>query len=256
LFPDASYNISFLVQSVFEYFSAMALATYYFYYLVKELNIQKNRFFSTKFLLLSLVISFVLGFVVMYLVTGDLVLSKHIFIVFPIFIAIYFCFRTLLFIVKNKYKRKRHLFHHKLLTLSGYLGVIFMASMPIVVFFGDYQSIINGLVNISFVLSALAFYKSQLYQSRMEYATLEKIGYFSKNEIEEESPSILEPILDFELTPKEIEVAQLILGNLTYRQISKRLFIAERTASKHASNIFKKTESASKKDFISRFSQK
>lgn len=255
LFPDPQYPIDLLTQNVLAYGSGIALATYYFYYLVKELNIQEDRIFNTKFLLSSLSLSFIVGFIVTYLITGDLVLSKLTFIIFPVFIAIYFCTRTLIYILKKQVKKDNHLSHQRLLTLSGYLGIVFMASMPIVVFFGDYQSINNGLVNVSFVLSALAFYKSQLYQSKMEYAALSKIGYFTQIEAEQQSKFLIEIVLDYNLTPKELEVAQLILENLNYREISERLFITDKTASKHASNIFKKTECTCKKEFISRFSQ-
>lgn len=131
-----------------------------------------------------------------------------------------------------------------------------MASMPIAVFFGDHQSVKVGLINISFLLSAFALYKNQLYQSRMEYNALHRIGYFSQKEIEIQIEISSETLLDFELTPKEVAVSHLILCDLTYCEIGEELFIAERTASKHASNIFKKTECTCKKDFISRFSQK
>lgn len=254
LFPDVKYGIPLFVQYVLEYFSGMALGTYYFYYVVKELNIQRERFFNIRFLLASLLISFVLGFIVTYIVTGDLLLSKHTFIVFPVLIALYFCVRTVIMILSNKDKGKLHLSHHKLLTLSGYLGVVFMASMPIVVFFGDYQSVNNGMVNISFVLSATAFLKSQLYQSRMEYKALSEIGYFAQDVVDQEPESQPDTLTNpITLTTKETEVAELLMENLTYREISERLFIAERTASKHASNIFRKAECRSKKEFIDKY---
>ncbi len=98
LFPDPQYPIDVLTQNVLAYGSGIALATYYFYYLVKELNIQEDRIFNTKFLLSSLSLSFIVGFIVTYLITGDLVLSKLTFIIFPVFIAIYFCTRTLDFL--------------------------------------------------------------------------------------------------------------------------------------------------------------
>jgi len=257
LFPDVRYGIPIFAQYILEYLSGIALGTYYFYYVLKELNIQRERFFNIRFLLSSLLISFVLGFLATYIVTGDLLLSKHTFIVFPVLIAIYFCVRTVGMILSSKDKGKLHLSHHKLLTLSGYLGVVFMASMPIVVFFGDYQSVNNGLVNISFVLSAAAFLKSQLYQSRMEYKALSEMGYFAQHVVDqgpESQPDPLSnPISDIPLTTKETEVAVLIMENLTYREISERLFIAERTASKHASNIFRKAECRSKKEFIDKY---
>jgi DNA-binding CsgD family transcriptional regulator len=255
LFPDDHYPIPLLLQNILAYTSGISLASYYFYYLVKELNIQGEKFFNAKLLFLSLIGIFLIGFVPMYLITGDVVLSKQTFIVLPLIITVYFCVRTIIFIFNSTDRKKSHQRHHKILTFSGYFGIIFMASMPIVVFFGDYQTINIGLVNISFVLSAIAFLKAQLYQSRMEYNALKNIGYFSQDVVGEELElePLPSPILVVPLTEKEAEVAELIMENLTYREISERLFIAERTASKHASNIFRKTECKCKKEFIDKY---
>ena len=48
------------------------------------------------------------------------------------------------------------------------------------------------------------------------------------------------------LTPREGEVAELIAHGLTNRQIAARLFIAERTADTHVSNILAKLGCASR----------
>lgn len=250
LLPDGLYPIPILLQNILAYGSGIGLATYYFYYLVKELKIEKDKFFNPKMLLMSLTWSFLIGFVFTYLLTENVNLSKFTFIVFPVFIALYFCVRTVRFILSKTNDRKDHQEHHRFLMVSSYLGIIFMASMPIVVAFGDYQSLNNGLVNVSFVLSAAAFVKGLIYQNRMEYNALMDTGYYAKEKQSKEE--VAQAIAD-SLTDKETQVAKLMLKNLTYREISEQLYIAERTASKHASNIFKKTECRSKKEFIERY---
>ncbi len=250
LLPDDLYPIPILAQNILAYGTGIGLASYYFYYLVKELNIRKDKFFNPKTLLISLAGSFMVGFVLIYLLTQNANLSKLVFIIFPVSIALYYCMRTVQFILNKTNDRKDHDNHHRFLRISSYLGIIFMATMPIVVAFGDYQSLNLGLVNITFVLSAIAFVKGLIYQSRMEYNALMEIGYYAKQKPSKEE--VVEAIAD-SLTHKETEVARLMLKDLTYREISKQLFIAERTASKHASNIFKKTECRSKKEFIERY---
>jgi len=42
------------------------------------------------------------------------------------------------------------------------------------------------------------------------------------------------------LTNRETEIAQFVCKGLTYKQIAETLFIAERTVTKHAQNIFEK----------------
>jgi DNA-binding NarL/FixJ family response regulator len=44
----------------------------------------------------------------------------------------------------------------------------------------------------------------------------------------------------YSLTNRETEIAQLVCEGLTYKQIAEALFIAERTVTKHAQNIFEK----------------
>jgi DNA-binding CsgD family transcriptional regulator len=252
LFPNLDYGLSILSQLIIAYASGIALVTYYFYYLTKELNIKTKRFYNTKFLISSVLTSFFVGFVITYLAIGDINFSKEIFIIPPLFIALYFCIRTIIFIFKNQ---PNSLSHYKMLTLSGYIGIVFMASMPFVVFFGDHQSIKVSLINISFLLSAIAYYKIYLYQGKIEYEVLSDVGFFSLEGKEKDPTKLNDPFAEFGLTSREIEVLQLILKNLSYSEISENLHIVENTVSKHASNIFKKTKCRSKKELIAKFSE-
>ncbi|WP_417364018.1 response regulator transcription factor [Galbibacter sp.] len=68
--------------------------------------------------------------------------------------------------------------------------------------------------------------------------------------------SLEHKIIYEDLTRREIEVALSILGNLSYKNIAKDLFIAESTVSKHASNIFKKTGVKNRREFLNRFKKK
>ena len=58
------------------------------------------------------------------------------------------------------------------------------------------------------------------------------------------------------LTKREIEVALSILSNQSYKEISKDLYIAESTVSKHASNIYKKTGVKNRRQFLLGFRKK
>ena len=50
----------------------------------------------------------------------------------------------------------------------------------------------------------------------------------------------------YNITEKEIEVIELILDGLTYKQIAEKLFIANKTVDNHVQNIYKKLEVTSK----------
>jgi DNA-binding CsgD family transcriptional regulator len=246
LLPDNRIPLHILAQNVLAFGSGILLATYYFYYLVHELNISQEKLFNTKVLFWSLVLSFVIGFILTYLLTGNISLSKRNFIFLPVLISIYFCITTIKFLAKNKIKQKMDT-PFKLMVYSGYIGIIFMASMPIVVFFGDYQTLNNALVNISFVITFYAYIKLYLFQSKLEYNLLNKVGFFG---IEEKESSLLH---QSGLSERQLTVAYLMLKGLTQEEIAEELFLVTKTVSKHASNIYKKTNTKNIKDFLRKF---
>ena len=55
------------------------------------------------------------------------------------------------------------------------------------------------------------------------------------------------------LSRREMEIAMSILENKNYKLIAKDLFIADSTVSKHASNIFKKTDVKNRDSFLKQF---
>ena len=57
----------------------------------------------------------------------------------------------------------------------------------------------------------------------------------------------------FDLTAREEEVVKLVVGGLSTRQISDRLFIAEHTVQRHLSNIFEKVGVRSRRALVKHF---
>jgi len=53
-------------------------------------------------------------------------------------------------------------------------------------------------------------------------------------------------IKKYSITEKEIEVIELLLAGLTYKQIAENLYIANKTVDNHIQNIYKKLEVTSK----------
>ena len=98
---------SVLFQNVLAYGSGILLATYYFYYLIEELDICIGRFFNVRFLLISLLASFLILYCGTFLVTQDKNLARQVFIGVPCLIAVYFAYNTVHFIIKNR-KEKNH----------------------------------------------------------------------------------------------------------------------------------------------------
>src|SRR5690554_3704472 len=81
LLPDSNSSIPTLIQIIITYVSSAALSTYYFFYLVEELKLKSNKYFNTKLLFTSQVISFFTFFLIPYLITKNLKLSMQLFII-------------------------------------------------------------------------------------------------------------------------------------------------------------------------------
>lgn len=252
--PDNNLKVNLILQNILSIGGGIALAIFYYNYLVKELNMIQDKIFNVKNLIIGLSSTFVLVFLLTSILTNDVVKAKQIYILFPIVISLYFCFRTVQFLLKKHKQHSHENTPYKSMVKTGYIGIVFMATMPIVVFFGDYQIINNSLVNVSFLLTFFAYTKYHMYQSKIEFELLEKFKNEPENEDDRKNSSNDTELNTFDLTKRQVEVAHLMLQNLTYLQIANDLFIAENTVSKHGSTIIKKTNCNNKADFISKFS--
>ena len=77
-----------------------------------------------------------------------------------------------------------------------------------------------------------------------ELAKRSRLEMDAKNN--EERVSVADPARRYGLTPREREVLELLAAGHTNRQIAERLFISEKTASVHVSNILRKLSATSR----------
>ena len=99
---------------------------------------------------------------------------------------------------------------------------------------------------MSFFLSAFAYFKRTVFQNNIK---LMWMGYKLINSPRKPIEDIVE-----QLTNREIEVAYMIIQpNVTYSNIAQKMYVSEKTISKHASNIFKKTGVKNRKEFITSY---
>lgn len=236
LFPDDNIHyITHFAQNLLAYSSGILVAIYFYYYITIEMDFRVNWFKPITFGVV-LIISFLLSYVLTYLTTSDQSTARIIFIGFPICLAFSYTYtvykqskdQSFDFPVKSSYRLVFHL---------TYIGIICMSLFPVCVAFGDFQNIESLIVNTGFVFVALGV----LYKNK-EYSSSKK--------------NSLTYSVDYELTTREKEiVGYLINGTYTYVNIGQELFITPKTVSKHASNIFKKTDTKNRADFISRYGE-
>ncbi|PKA99582.1 regulatory LuxR family protein [Flavobacteriaceae bacterium MAR_2009_75] len=253
LFPDPEYPISLIVQYILAYGIGVFVALYYVYYVYSEFDIKKLRYFTVKHLIVILGSAFIFFFVVPLLIWSDIVIAKSTFIYIPVFVAFAFLYRISFPLIKLYRERKgksQKFYRNRIIT--GYLALLSIVLMPVVVAMGDYQVMEQLTVNSGYFLLAIALIQNNIYLAQKRIQFLLKIGY-SDEKTDEANLSIIEHFNSLNLSKREIEIANYILEGKSYKEISKSLFIAEGTVSKHASNIFKKAGVEDRPNFVALF---
>lgn len=247
LFPDKNLIAPMFVQYVFVYGSAIAMASYYFVFLSKEFDFNFSGFFNAKLLAVSLSLSFILTYIIGFWITGNHKTAYYSFIGFPIVIAIFYCYMSIL-----EFKKTRKAFEEntpfKSMYYAGFIGVLLIAILPIESVLGGHQGVEVITVNSSYFLMAFAYLKRYIFIEKMDYLLIEK-----NSNLTNENPM---DDLNKLLSSREKEVAFLMLKNLTHSQIASDMFIEEKTVSKHASNIYKKvglSGNGKKNQFIQKY---
>lgn len=176
LFPDPQWIISLSVQTIMAYFVGFAMSMYVVYYFYKVFDLKHLKFFATYGLLFFLFLPFVFLFVVPYLLTGDSRLSAQMTVVVPFCYGLGFIYSTAR-ALKLKFRSAKNegrlvdepLYEH---AIVAYISMVCWASLPVIVFFGDFQVLEHSVTNAGFLMMTIIYVRSAIKQSRREYAKL------------------------------------------------------------------------------------
>lgn len=176
LFPDARWIIPLSIQTIIAYFVGFAMSMYVVYYFYKVFDLKHLKFFATYGLLFFLFLPFVFLFVVPYLLTGDSRLSAKLTVIVPFCYGLGFIYNTAR-ALKKKFSTARTegrlvdepLYEH---AVVAYISMVCWASLPVIVFFGDYQVLEHTVTNAGFLMMTIIYVKSAISQSRREYEKL------------------------------------------------------------------------------------
>lgn len=148
LFPDKDIPIPLLFQHIFSYAVGLFLALYYVKYIYDEFNIKNYKLLTVHNLILSLGSSFIFLFVIPLIVTGNLLLSKHLFIYIPILISLIFIYKiaqSFYALILEKGKRINKYYKNRI--IGAFIALISIVLLPVVVSLGDFQVIELFVVN-------------------------------------------------------------------------------------------------------------
>lgn len=248
LFPDPNIPIPVKIQNVTAFLVGFLTSIYFVYYYYKAFDLKLLRFFAIFGSLIFLLAPFLFLFVVPYYVTGDLQFSRRLTVVIPFFYGVAFIIATTrAFIFKfrvNEYSDRIKI----QLILAAYLTLLCWVTLPVVVFFGDFQVLEQSLSNSGFLIMTVVYIRCSIHQSRKEYLLLLKSGQSGEQ-------TVLENCQRFNLTTREIEIVSEIIKGKSYKLIAYSLNISEKTVAKHISNVFSKVSATNKVELINKLGQ-
>lgn len=234
LFPDQNIHIDLNIQEMVAYGSGFLMACYFPFYFYKAFALPSLRWHAYFGVPLFLFLPYLLFFVIIYAINGNLDKDIKYGMIAPFIYAI-----VLLWVMFRAIYKKHQIERDQ----SRYLEEIFMygAVTPwaSLAFFGLVESsqLIEVLcTNTGIIGITILFIWRSVKSARQEYERLQQLGEHNTNN------EVFEAMCRFyKLTNREIEIALLVRQGLSHREISDKLFIALKTVENHIHNIYEKT---------------
>lgn len=177
LFPDPRISIPLMVQTIAAFLVGFLMSMYVVYYFYKVLDLTHLKFFATYGLILFLLVPFLFLFVVPLLLTGDSELSRKLTVVIPFIYALGFIYSTTkAFVKKYRFDRKGQAATNDALqqhAIAAYIGMLCWASLPVIVYFGDFQVLEHSVTNAGFLMMTVIYVKQSIKQARKEFDLLQ-----------------------------------------------------------------------------------
>ena len=90
LFPDASINIPITIQNILAYMGGICVSMYFVYYIYMSLELENLKRLAVYGALWFLFLPFIIFFVLTYMITNDLELSRKLLVVVPFLFSVYY----------------------------------------------------------------------------------------------------------------------------------------------------------------------
>lgn len=245
LMPDPYIPIPIILQNIIAYGAGFAMGAYFPYYFYKAFDLQELRFHALYGIFLFLIGPFLLFFVVMYGLNGDLVFAIHYGIVIPFFYSIILLI-AIVRAISRKYRSQPDRYHFWEM-IAVYCAVLPWATLTPIVYYGVSQFWEALLTNGGLVIITILFIYQSIQKARQEYHLLTQL---TLNGVHPDT--FIHNCEAYGLTNREIELMQLIRQGLKYQTIGEKLFISELTVKKHVNNMFEKTGARNKLELINK----
>lgn len=234
LFPDNKIAIPLSVQEMIAYGSGFLMASFFPYYFYKAFSLPALRWHALYGVPLFLVLPYILFFVIIYAINGDLQKDMTYGLIIPFLYALVLLWAMFSAIwKKNRQERNRD---QLIKETAMYLAISPWAWLTVSGFIEQTQLVEVICTNTGIIAITFLFIYRSVMKSRKEYLELQ-LAIKDHNGIDVFTANCIY----FKLTKTETAIAQAACTGSTNRQIADALFISEETVKKHISNIYRKT---------------
>jgi DNA-binding CsgD family transcriptional regulator len=239
LFPDPNIPIPLIAQNIIAYGSGFLMASYFPYFFYKGLGLEKLRFHALFGVPIFLILPYLFFFGLVYAINGDLEFAIHWGMVIPFIYSVVIVVAILNAIRANFNQQEEDGYSvTKTEAIALYCAVAPWVCMTVFAYFHVCQWIEVLCTNLGFVLITIIFISHSVKHDKRKHEKLKRL-------LEQQVPNeaVFEAnLLNYNFTPREIDVIRLARLGLTKLEIAEKLFIAETTVSTHLSSAYSKAE--------------
>lgn len=265
LYPDSNLPGSYHVQTSIAYATGFMTPCYFPYYVYHAFELKKMKFHAYKGVFIFLMLPYLI-FVLVFVVSGKLAAAKNLLVV-PVLYALWVII-TLVGAVRSKYSNDFSTASAKEEMAVTFFSLTPWVGLPIIDYFNFGQQIEAATTNTGFLLLLSLQMKQHITKLKNERQRLveseENLRNWNeklKDEVEKRTKEIEQISMEqrikescarYGLTPRETQISVMICRGQSYKQIAEKLYISERTATKHAQNIFDKTKVSNKLELLNK----
>jgi sensor histidine kinase YesM len=176
LLPDPLIPIPIMLQNIIAFLVGFTMSMYFVYYFYKAFDLQHLKFFATYGSVICLLGPFIILFVIPYYLTNDTSFARKAVVVIPFFYGLGFIYYTTrAFFLKfkaSKFRREEQR-AYVIDVVSAYIALVCWATLPVIVFFGDFQVLEHTVTNAGFFVMTITYLRSSILKSKEEYKKLQ-----------------------------------------------------------------------------------
>jgi len=249
LFPDPKLNLPVSIQMMIAYGSGFLMASYFPYYFYKGLELKSLRWHALYGVPLFLILPYVVFFVVVYAIIGNLNVSIKYGMIVPFIYALVLLW-VMFLAIHRKYVANRNRKEY-MEEIAMYCAISPWASLAVFGFVEESQLLEVFCTNTGIVFISLLFIWKSIMRARLEYRELLELNMIGVN-----SETFAINCRRYQLTKRQVEIVLLLRRGHTYKTIAEGLFISEKTVNNHIQNIYEKIGASNKVELIYRLANR